>query len=85
MREWVLASTIRYIKPIGGPAGREGLIVGCDDGVVVKLFIDNPFSLPLVKHTASIRSLDLSMERDRLAVVDEHSAVAVYEVDTGVL
>ena len=85
VREWVLESTIRYIKPVGGPAGREGLIVGCEDGTVVQIFIDNPFSVPLVKHRASIRSLDLSMHRDKLAVVDEHSAISVYELATGSL
>jgi intraflagellar transport protein 122 len=83
MREWVMESTIRYIKPVGGPAGREGLIVGCEDGAVVKVFIDNPFSVPLVKHKASVRALDLSMHRDQLAVVDEHSSVSVYDLATG--
>ena len=83
VREWVLESTIRYIKPVGGPAGREGLIVGCEDGTVVKVYIDNPFTVPLVKHRASIRSLDLSMHRDKLAVVDEHSAVTAYDLTTG--
>ena len=82
-REWVLETTIRYIKPIGGPCGREGLLVGCEDGNVVKVFIDNPFPVPLVRHRASIRFLDLSMYRDKLAVVDENSAVSVYDLTTG--
>ena len=84
-REWVLEATIRYIKPVGGPAGREGLIIGCEDGTVVKIFIDNTFFVPLVKHRASVRSLDLSIQRDKLAVVDEHSAITVYELVTGAL
>lgn len=45
----------------------------------------NPFPVPLVKHRASVRSLDLSMQRDKLAVVDEHSAISVYELATGAL
>ena len=40
VREWVMDSTIRYIKPVGGPAGREGLIVGCDDGNVYRSGLD---------------------------------------------
>lgn len=76
-------STIRYIKPVGGPAGREGLIVGCDDGNVYRVFIDNPFSVPLVRHKAGVRALDLSMYRDQLAVVDEHNSVSVYDLATG--
>lgn len=82
-REWVLEDVIRYIKPVGGPPGREGLVAGCADGTVVQIFIDNPFPVPLIKHTAPIRCLDLSMHRDKLAIVDDHAALVVYDLLTG--
>lgn len=36
----------------------------------------------LVKHTASVRCLDLSATRNKLAVVDENAAVLVYNLLT---
>ena len=82
-REWVLESVIRYIKVVGGPAGREGLVVGLEDGQTCRIFIDNPFPVKLVKHTAAIRCLDVSASRDKLAVVDDNSLVTVYALKTG--
>jgi intraflagellar transport protein 122 len=59
-REWVLESVIRYIKVVGGPAGREGLLVGLKSGLILKIFIDNPFPINLIKQKTSVRCLDLS-------------------------
>lgn len=81
-REWVLDSVIRYIKVVGGPPRREGLLVGLKSGAVLKIFVDNPFPIPLIKHTCSVRCLDLSASRSKLAVVDENANVLVYNLLT---
>ncbi|CAH1783917.1 unnamed protein product [Owenia fusiformis] len=78
-REWVMESLIRYIKVIGGPPGREGLLVGLKNGQILKLFTDNPFPITLLKQNTSIRCLDMSMMRQKLAVVDEHNTCLVYD------
>jgi intraflagellar transport protein 122 len=81
-REWVLEAVIRYIKVVGGPPGREGLLVGLKNGAIMQVLVDNPFLTQLIKHRASIRCLDLSAERRKLAVVDESAAVVVYDLAT---
>ena len=81
-REWVLDSSIRYIKVIGGPPGKEGLLVGLKNGTVLKIFVDNPFPIKLIKQTTAIRCLDLNCDRTKLAVVDENADCLVYDVAT---
>lgn len=81
-REWVLDSVIRYIKVVGGPSDREGLLVGLKSGMIHKIFVDNPFPIQLIKHSCSVRCLDLSASRNKLAVVDENANVLVYNLIT---
>ena len=59
-REWLLESQIRYIKVVGGPPSREGMLVGLRNGQIFKIFIDNPFPILLLKQQTSVRCLDLS-------------------------
>jgi intraflagellar transport protein 122 len=82
LREWIMDSPIRYIKVTGGPAGREGLLVGLKSGTVVKVFLDNAFPVPMVTCPHAVRCLDMSVNRDKLAVVDETSTCLVYDVRT---
>lgn len=79
-KEWVMESLIRYIKVIGGPPGREGLLVGLKNGAILKIFVDNPFSITLLKLSTSVRCLDMSASRNKLAVVDEHNTLLVYDI-----
>ena len=59
-REWLLESQIRYIKVVGGPPSREGMLVGLRNGQVFKIFIGNPFPILLLKQQTSVRCLDIS-------------------------
>ncbi|XP_051524720.1 intraflagellar transport protein 122 homolog isoform X2 [Myxocyprinus asiaticus] len=81
-KEWLMESLIRYIKVIGGPPGREGLLVGLKNGAILKIFVDNPFAIMLLKQNTSVRCLDMSTSRSKLAVVDEHNTCLVYDIHT---
>jgi len=81
-REWQMDSLIRYIKVIGGPLGREGLLVGLKSGQILKIFVDNQFPIPILKQQTSVRCLDLSCSRKKIAVVDENNTVLVYNVES---
>uniref|UniRef100_A0A8D2DF58 Intraflagellar transport protein 122 homolog n=1 Tax=Sciurus vulgaris TaxID=55149 RepID=A0A8D2DF58_SCIVU len=81
-REWQMESLIRYIKVIGGPPGREGLLVGLKNGQILKIFVDNLFAIVLLKQATAVRCLDMSASRSKLAVVDENDTCLVYDVQT---
>lgn len=80
--EWNFDSYIRYAKMMGGPAGREMVLVALRNGEVFKLFVDNPFPVLLVKIPSAVRCADLSCDKTRLAVVDDHLNLFVYKVET---
>ncbi|KAL9653142.1 hypothetical protein ABK040_006358 [Willaertia magna] len=79
-RIWELDTSIKYLKVIGGPPFKESLLVGLANGVVLKVFVDNPFPIQLLKHDYSIRCLDLNMTRRKLALVDQNNDLIVYDL-----
>ncbi|XP_048212257.1 intraflagellar transport protein 122 homolog isoform X1 [Perognathus longimembris pacificus] len=81
-REWQMESLIRYIKVIGGPPRREGLLVGLKNGQILKIFVDNLFAVVLLKQATAVRCLDMSATRKKLAVVDENDTCLVYDIHT---
>ncbi|XP_040577415.1 intraflagellar transport protein 122 homolog [Lepeophtheirus salmonis] len=82
-REWLMESLIRYIKVVGGPPGKEGLLVGLKNGSVLKIFLYNQFPVHLLSINCAVRCLDLSTSKRRLAIVDENSTCRVFDLETG--
>ena len=81
-REWAMESAIRYIKVVGGVPDREAFLVGLKSGAVLKLFVDNPFQVQLLKLSVTIRCLDISHSRTLLAVTDDNGLCQVINVQT---
>ncbi|OXA57504.1 Vegetative incompatibility protein HET-E-1 [Folsomia candida] len=77
-REWVLNSHIRYIRSVGGMRGKEVLLAGLKNGQVVKIFLDNPFPIDMVKVPQSVRCVDLNLLHSKIAVVDESEPIKTF-------
>ena len=71
-KEWILESFIRYVKVISGPPKKESLLIGLQNGVVMRIFLDNAFPIPIVKQTTSIALVDINADKSKLVVVDDH-------------
>ncbi|XP_039966152.1 intraflagellar transport protein 122 homolog [Bactrocera neohumeralis] len=91
-RDWIMDSFIRYIKVSGGPAGREGLLVGLKSGQVFRIFLDNSLPLMITSVVSAVRCLDINANRTKIAVVDDTGRLVVRDIvsdtllyqDTGV-
>ncbi|ORZ33687.1 hypothetical protein BCR44DRAFT_1486492 [Catenaria anguillulae PL171] len=81
-RSWRFPALIRYIKVLGGPPGREAVVLGMRDGWTYLVYLDNAFPVPLVQHASAIRCVDVNRARTRVAVVDDLDQCCVYAMDT---
>lgn len=50
-REWAIENSVTTYKVAGGPTKKESVILGLEDGSIVKLILDNPFPVLIHKHT----------------------------------
>lgn len=81
-REWFFDAPVRYIKTIGGVPKQEGLLIGLKNGQVILIFLSNIFYINLLKLSNSIRCIDLSMKRQRIAIIDDKNKCSVYETNS---
>ena len=57
-------------------------LVGLKNGVIFRIFADNPFPIRLLKLPNAIRCLDLSASRRKIAVVDDEGNLSVNDLAT---
>ena len=80
VREWILEASIKYVKVVSGPPKRESLLVGLANGVVLRIFIDNAFPIPIVNQMTSIELVDISADKTKIVLIDEHQSMFVYDI-----
>lgn len=80
VREWILEAPIIYVKVVSGPPKKESLLVGLKNGVVFRIFIDNAFPIPLANQPAPIKMVDISADKTKIVLIDEHQSMFVHDV-----
>lgn len=80
VREWILEAKINYVKVVSGPPKRESLLVGLANGVVLRIFIDNAFPIQIVNQMTAIQLVDISADKTKIVLIDEHQSMFVYEI-----
>uniref|UniRef100_A0A095BX64 Intraflagellar transport protein 122 homolog n=1 Tax=Schistosoma haematobium TaxID=6185 RepID=A0A095BX64_SCHHA len=80
-REWIVDSPVNCIRVIGGLPNKEGLLLGLKDGQVVQIILDNTFPIYLTKVMNEVYSVDISRNRDKLAIVDSNKTMSVYSLE----
>ncbi|RHW68819.1 intraflagellar transport protein 122 [Trypanosoma brucei equiperdum] len=79
-QEWTVESSVCCIKVIGGVEGRECLLLGLKNGLTLRMFVDNPFPTTLAKVNNSVKALDLSCDKTKLAVVDDNGLLQAFDL-----
>lgn len=79
MREWILEASITYVKVVSGPPKQESLLVGLANGVVVRIFIDNAFPIPITNQVSQIKLVDISADKTKIVLIDEHKSMFVFD------
>lgn len=80
VREWILEAPITYVKVVSGPPKKESLLVGLKNGVVVRIFIDNAFPIPVASQPAAIKMVDISADKTKIVLIDDHHSMFVHDV-----
>lgn len=75
-----MEDSIKCVKVVSGPVRRESLMIGLANGIVARIFIDNAFLVPIVKQTTAIQLVDISADKTKIAVIDEHQSLFVYDI-----
>jgi len=79
-RVWRMESPIHFMTVDGGPEGKEGLLLGMENGVISKIYVDNPFPVELMKRDKKIICAAGSLYRSKIASVDSAKRLTVTDL-----
>lgn len=79
---WEMGSKITSLHRISSPSENEAFLVGCQNGIVYRLFLQNPIPVLTLEHGSQIEHLSMNLERTKLALVDFHGFLSVYDTNS---
>ena len=79
-REWTYDSNVSFLKSLGGPPREECLLIGLKNGNTFKVFVSNPFPIPIIEHGVEVVSLDMNISKKLMGVVDIKNNFYLYDL-----
>lgn len=80
-RQWVYDANVSCLRVDGlCPYGKEGLIVGLENGHVVKNFVDSAFGLDIFQGSSIIRKAELDADRRLAGVLDDTGRFVIVDL-----
>ena len=83
VREWLMEHPVRFMKVLGGAEAKEALLVSLKSGHVYEVFVDSSFPVLLLKQPNAVRYVDMSMQRQKMAIIDDNATLFVYSLAKG--
>ncbi|OTF79442.1 hypothetical protein BLA29_002016 [Euroglyphus maynei] len=81
-KEWNFKCSVTHIKSVGGVPTKESLLIGLKDGQVLMIFLSNIIPVELIKINNPIQYIDISMKRQKVAIIDDKNNCSVYDLRT---
>ena len=81
-REWSFETDIKYLRILGGPPKREGMLCGTHSGEIYMIYLDNKFPILLYTNDIPIKSLDISLNRKKLAIIDNNYHMSIIDINS---
>ena len=80
VREWVLEAKACCIKADCGQDGDEGFLVGLENGMLLKIYMNNTFPIHMLSHCASIQQVTINSDRTYFALIDKEHRLFLYDI-----
>ena len=79
VREFNFSSTVNDAAICSTVPNMEGIVAATEEGQIIQIFVNHRFPHVLVKHDKPIKSINVSMMRSKIAIIDSERKCCVYD------